>query len=107
MTGRSLDQRSATECGVSECNHGKSKVSRPWPNRAVKSRKNCVIRLILPHNYSIQTNEMHLSEINTSIFLRLLHVSNSTVHFQEDGCIYTVTLWYVLHASVQTESTIT
>jgi hypothetical protein len=31
-TGRSLVQRSPTECGVSECDRESSIMSRPWPN---------------------------------------------------------------------------
>ena len=34
-TGRSLVQRSPTECGVSECDRGIS-YSRPWPARGVE-----------------------------------------------------------------------
>ena len=36
-TGRSLLQRSPTECGVSECVLENSKMSKPGPNGAVES----------------------------------------------------------------------
>ena len=32
-TGRSLGQRSPTECGVSDCDREASIVRRPWPTR--------------------------------------------------------------------------
>jgi hypothetical protein len=39
-TGRSLVQRSRTECGVSECDRGTLTLSRPRPTRAVERLKN-------------------------------------------------------------------
>ena len=33
VTGRTLIQRSSTECGVSECDRGMSKKRRSWPNK--------------------------------------------------------------------------
>jgi len=38
-TGCSLTQRSATKCGVSECDLKTSTVRRPRPTRAVKPKK--------------------------------------------------------------------
>jgi len=38
-TGRSLVQRSPTECGVSECDLETSRMKRPRPNRAVEPWK--------------------------------------------------------------------
>jgi hypothetical protein len=38
--GRSLGQRSPTECGVSECDFETSTVSWPRPTRAVEHEKN-------------------------------------------------------------------
>jgi hypothetical protein len=35
VTGRSLVQRSPTECGVSECDREASIMRRPWPTGAV------------------------------------------------------------------------
>ena len=38
-TGRSLVQRSPTDCGVSECDLGTSKIRKPRPARAVEPSK--------------------------------------------------------------------
>jgi hypothetical protein len=38
-TGRSLVQRSPTECGVSECDREASTVRRPWPTRGCQAMK--------------------------------------------------------------------
>jgi hypothetical protein len=38
-SGRSPVQRSPTDCGVSECDREASIMRRPWPTRAVKSKK--------------------------------------------------------------------
>jgi len=38
-SGRSLVQRSPTECGVSECDREASKVKRPWPTRGCGTMK--------------------------------------------------------------------
>ena len=34
VSGRSLVQGSATECGISECDHEASIMRRPWPTEA-------------------------------------------------------------------------
>ena len=34
-SGRSLIQRSLTDCGVSECDREASIIGRPWPTKAV------------------------------------------------------------------------
>jgi len=39
VTGRSLDQRSPTECGVPECDLETSTMSWPRPTRAVEHEK--------------------------------------------------------------------
>jgi hypothetical protein len=36
--GRSLVQRSPTECGVSKCDNESWTMGRPWPSRAVVPR---------------------------------------------------------------------
>jgi hypothetical protein len=38
-TGRSLVQRSPTECGLSNCDLESSTMRRPWPTRALEPRK--------------------------------------------------------------------
>ena len=38
-TGRSLVQRSPTECGVSEYDREASRMRRPWPTRVTESRE--------------------------------------------------------------------
>ena len=43
MTGRSLVQRSSTECGVSECDLETTTRSRPWPTRNVDPQKRKLI----------------------------------------------------------------
>jgi len=52
-TGRSLVQRSSTECGVSECDRESSIMERPWTNggccvMAKKKKKKVVIMFIGP-----------------------------------------------------------
>ena len=41
--GRSLVQRSPTECGVSECDREASIMKRPWPTRAVEPQRKSVL----------------------------------------------------------------
>jgi len=38
-TGRSLAQRSLTECGMCECDRGNSKVRRPWFTKGCRAMK--------------------------------------------------------------------
>ena len=38
-SGRSLVQRSPTECCVSECDREASTVTRPWPTRGCRAMK--------------------------------------------------------------------
>jgi hypothetical protein len=46
-TGRSLVQRSPTECGVSECDREASRMARPWALLAVGPWKQaCVLTLL-------------------------------------------------------------
>ena len=47
MTGRSLVQRSLTECGVSECDLETSKMRKPRPTRAVEPRKKAMFHKFL------------------------------------------------------------
>ena len=43
-SGWSLEQRSHTDCGVSECEHEALIVKRPWPTRAVAPSKRAEIK---------------------------------------------------------------
>jgi len=47
VTGRSLVQRSLTECGVSECDLETSKMRKPRPTRAVEPRKKAMFHKFL------------------------------------------------------------
>jgi hypothetical protein len=54
--GRSLIQRSPTECGVSECNCEASIMRRPWPNMG-----RCTMEKYLRSDYNICDEVLHLS----------------------------------------------
>jgi hypothetical protein len=47
-TGRSLIQRSPTECGVSECDQEASITKRPWPTMLLRHGKNKIFSKICP-----------------------------------------------------------
>jgi len=57
-TGRSLFQRGATECDVSECNFETSTMRRPSPTRVVESRKK---KSIVPVAFSSNLNVYSVS----------------------------------------------
>jgi hypothetical protein len=46
-SGRSLVQRSPTECGVSECNREASTMRRPWPTRGCCAFANDILTKLL------------------------------------------------------------
>jgi hypothetical protein len=61
--------------------------------------------IALFRNYTVQTNRMHIFQINILIFnvWCLLHVTSRRVHLQEDGCIY----WYgILYCIITLQCTV-
>jgi hypothetical protein len=52
VTGRSLVQRSPTDCGVSECDQGNS-YSRSTPYRPSSHERNSIIRNVLPPKHVV------------------------------------------------------
>jgi len=55
-TGRSLNQRSSTECGVSECDLEASTVRRPRPTGAFEPRKDEEVEI---GNISASKTDLH------------------------------------------------
>jgi hypothetical protein len=58
-SGRSLVQRSLTECGVSECDHEAPVIRRPWPSRGCCAIGNKYV--ILKHTFSHYFTVMFVS----------------------------------------------
>jgi hypothetical protein len=59
-TGRSLVQRSPTECGVSECDCEASIIGRPWPTRGCYAIENIICLFLCSFNENLNVSANYI-----------------------------------------------